>query len=193
MPVLVLASTSPFRRQILEGAGLLVRAVAPGVDEVLDVDGGPEVNARRLALAKARAVAVHTGGWVLGADQVVWDGREVFGKPSDPADHLERLRALRGRHHDLVTGWALLGPGVEAVGLERTRLWVRAELTDAELAAYVATGEGSGCAGGYAAEGHGAWLFERIEGDWFNVLGLPLFAVLGALRRHGWRYGEHHA
>jgi septum formation protein len=126
---------------------------------------------------------------VVGADQVLWDGHEVIGKPADAADHLRRLRGFRGRSHTLLTGWHVVGPGgVHRSGVERTVLWVRGDLSDAELAAYVATGEGTGCAGGYAVEGHGAWLFERIDGDWFNVVGLPLLAVLTALRELGWRY-----
>jgi len=96
---------------------------------------------------------------------------------------------MRGCWHDLVTGWALLGPGVRHISCHTTRLRVREDLGDDELVAYVATGEGSGCAGGYAIEGHGVWLFDRIEGDWFNILGLPLLDVLDVLRGHGWRYG----
>ncbi len=176
---------------MLEGAGFRVECEAPGVDERAVSEPDPRRLAGQLATAKARAVAHRRPGHlILGADQVVTDGVEVWGKPVDAADHLARLQAMRGRSHDLVTGFCLLGPGVEEVGLETTRLWVRADLTDAELEAYVATGEGSGCAGGYAAEGQGAWLFSRIEGDWFNVIGLPLLRVIDALRRHGWQFGE---
>jgi septum formation protein len=194
MTTLTLASTSPSRRRILEAAGLRVRCVAPGVDERSVVEGSPERLAVTLALLKAQAVArLHPDAWVVGADQVVTDDAaagapRIWGKPPGPAEHLARLREMRGRPHDVVTGYAVLAPGVEHVGTETTRLWMRADLTDAELAAYVATGEGSGCAGGYAVEGNGGWLFERIEGDWPNVLGLPLLRVLDVLRRHGWRY-----
>ena len=189
MSELILASTSPWRRQMLESAGLSVRAISPGVDERAIVDDDPGSLARRLAHMKAVAVARQfPAAVVLGADQVVSDGREIWGKPLDATDHLARLRSMRGEVHDLITGFALLGPGVEVVGTETTRLWVRPDLTEQELEAYVQTGEGSGCAGGYAAEGRGAFLFSRIEGDWFNVLGLPLFRVLDALRAHGWRF-----
>jgi septum formation protein len=191
VPLIVLASTSPWRKAMLEAAGFRVECEPPGVDERAVSEPDPRRLAAVLAEAKARAVARRRpDAWVLGADQVVTDGAEVWGKPLDPADHLARLQAMRGRSHDLVTGFCLLGPdGVEEIGLETTRLWVRDDLTDDELRAYVATGEGSGCAGGYAAEGQGAWLFSRIEGDWFNVMGLPLLRVIDALRRHRWRYG----
>lgn len=194
MPELILASTSEWRRKMLADVGLVARGVASGVDEGHEGITDPPVLARFLARKKAAAVALrHPQAWVLGADQVVCDAvrrDRIWGKPEDPADHLERLRAMRGRAHDLVTGWCLLGPGVDREGHCETRLHVRADLGDAELAAYVATGEGSGCAGGYMAEGRGAFLFERIDGDWFNVLGLPILDVFGALRDLGWRFGE---
>ncbi|MBN2799621.1 MAG: septum formation protein Maf [Deltaproteobacteria bacterium] len=190
MPELILASASVSRRQILEGAGLPVRVEVARVQEELEEGVGPERMAVRLALLKATEVHRRfPDAWVLGADQVVWDGAELSGKPQDPADHLARLMAMRGKAHRLVTGFALLAPGVRRTGVESTVMKVRAELSREELLAYVKSGEGSGCAGGYAAEGHGAWLFEAVEGDWFNVLGLPLFRVLTMLREEGWRYG----
>lgn len=189
MTDLVLASTSPWRLKMLVDAGLLVRGVAPGVDERSD-EPDPVRRAEALALRKARAVAAREpGAWVIGADQVVFDGVEIFGKPADDADHLARLRGMRGRAHALITGVALLTPGGERLLHERTAMHVRADLTEDELRAYVACGEGSGCAGGYAAEARGAFLFERVEGDFFNVIGLPLLRVFGALRELGWRFG----
>jgi septum formation protein len=95
---------------------------------------------------------------------------------------------LRGRAHRLVTGVCIVAPGGRELRfVEETVLHGRPDLSDAELAAYVASGEGSGCAGGYAIEGRGAQLFARIEGDYFNVIGLPLFRVVDALRGMGWR------
>lgn len=194
MPDLILASTSPWRRQMLHAAGLPARGEAPGVDEDPRGETDPVRLAVGLAGRKARAVAARwPEAWVLGADQVVCDAvarDQIWGKPRDPADHLARLRSMRGRSHVLITGWALVGPGLARDGWCETALHVRADLTDDELAAYVACGEGSGCAGGYMAEGRGAFLFDRIDGDWFNVLGLPLLDVFGALRELGWRFGE---
>jgi septum formation protein len=191
MTELVLASTSPWRRKMLEDAGVRVTGIAPGVEERLDQDVEPARLASRLAASKADAVAARCPGrWVLGADQVVHDGMEIFGKPKNEEDHRARLLAMRGRSHALVTGWALRGPGDPADGLAVTWMHVRSTLSEEEIARYVATGEGTHCAGGYAAERLGAFLFERVEGDWFNVIGLPLFDVLSALRARGWRFGE---
>lgn len=190
MEAILLASTSPWRAAILERAGVPVRPVAPAVDESHIVDRDPAQQAQLRADAKAEAVREqHPRAWILGADQVVWDGRRITGKPTGAAEQLARLRSMRGQSHELRTAYCLLGPGVERRGCVRTRLWVRADVEESELAAYVATGEGRGCAGGYAAEGLGAMLFERIEGDWHNVIGLPLYAVLGELRAAGWRVG----
>lgn len=178
---------------MLTHAGIPVRSVPPDLDE-REVERGlgstdPIEVAQALAEAKAAQVAGRVDGLVLAADQVIFDGERVIGKPDDPAEHLRRLRAFAGRSHDLFTAWCLLGAdGARRSGVERTRLWVREDLEPAELEAYVATGEGSGCAGGYAIEGHGAWLFERVDGCHFNILGLPLFAVISALRELGWRY-----
>jgi septum formation protein len=195
VPELILASTSPWRRQILVDAGLKVRAEASHVDEsqVSSLDATYLVEA--LALRKAVAVANRfPDAWVIGADQVAHDARspsEIWGKPRDPAAHLEQLRRIRGRPHTLTTGFAIVAPGFTETGHEASVLYGRADLEDGELQAYVDTEEGRFCAGGYAAEGRGGFLFERIEGDWFNVLGLPLFRILGILRSHGWRFGDH--
>lgn len=190
MRELILASTSPWRRALLAEVGLAVRCEAPGVDEASD-EADPEALARELAVRKARAVAARfPDAWVIGADQVAFDleDRAPFGKPRDPADHLARLRGMVGRTHGLVTGLALTGPGFEDVIAEETRMVVRADLADDELAAYVATGEGSGCAGGYAAERRGAFLFARVDGDFFNVVGMPVLRLFELFRHRGWRF-----
>lgn len=183
---LILASESPWRRELLERAGVPCEGRAHTVDEYALVEADPVVRARELALAKARSLADATDSWVLGADQVCHLDGHIFHKPVDADDHLDQLRALRGRTHELVTGVALVGPGVEEVFDERTRITLR-ELGDDELRAYLATGEGGGCAGGYQVEGQGAQLIERVDGDWFNVVGLPVLRVVSVLRSHGWR------
>lgn len=183
MDVMVLASTSPARRELLDRAGIVFETEAPGVDEVLVRDAPGVQQARALALAKARAVAVrHPGRVVVGADQVlVCDGR-TFGKPADEAAARAQLGMLAGRTHALVTAIAICAPGRESVvDHEETHLTFRA-LTEADVRAYVATGEWQGCAGGYRVEGRGIALFERLDGDWTNVLGLPMPRLLGHLR-----------
>ncbi len=190
-PRLVLASSSVWRRQMLRDAGLDCDAEDPAVDEATITAPGPVALALARAEAKADAVAARNpDALVLGADQVAFVGQEVFGKPTGPGDHLRRLQQLRQHPHELVTGVALVGPGVRRTLSERTRLVFRSDLTDAELATYVASGEGTGCAGGYRVEARGSWLIERIEGDWFNVVGLPVFRVIAALRQLGWRLEE---
>lgn len=182
----ILASTSPARRSLLASVGLAHEAESPGVDEEVPAGTPPAEMARALALRKAAAVAArHPDSIVIGADQVLDLDGKPFGKPADEAEALAGLHRLSGRSHDLVTGLALFAPGTAPlVEEERTTLHVRA-LVDDELRRYIDTGEWQGCAGGYRVEGRGLALFERIEGDWTNVLGLPMPRLLGHLRRLG--------
>ncbi|MCB9743041.1 MAG: septum formation protein Maf [Alphaproteobacteria bacterium] len=185
---IVLASGSPWRRALLRDVGIPCDAVEPGVDESSISPVDPSERALARALAKARKVQhLHPRALVIGADQVAHLDGEVFGKPLDADDHLERLRRIRGRAHDLITGVVVIWQGEEHHFCETTRVHVRADLSEAELAAYVADGEGAGCAAGYQAERLGAQLIERIEGDWFNVIGLPVYRLLTLLRQLGWR------
>ncbi len=186
---LILASSSESRRQLLQQAGLPTTVVAPQVDEDEVTNSDPTQLAVLRAQLKADAVArLHPQQLVLGADQIVYDGHEIFGKPANANDHTQRLLSMRGKSHQLITGYCLLGPDFRRTGSELTTLTVRADLRDEEIRAYVRSGEGSQCAGGYAAEGHGAWLFSSIDGDWFNVLGLPLLTIIDLLREAGWSY-----
>ncbi|MCB9669324.1 MAG: Maf family protein [Alphaproteobacteria bacterium] len=191
MPRLVLASSSPWRRRILGDAGLDVSCVSPSIDEGAFV--APDPAERALAIARAKAAAVEIGPDAIGiaADQVVYDPVRgtIFGKPEDDGAHVARLLDLRGRTHHLVTGFVVWSAGWEESGVTVARVAVRADVTEEEIRAYVATGEASGCAGGYAAEAGGSFLIDHIVGDQFQVIGLPLYAVYGALRRHGWRFG----
>ncbi len=168
-----------------------MEAIAPEVDEDIGIEDPVEL-VRTLAVRKATAVAErHPQAWVVGADQVVFDpvAREPWGKPPHAEAHRARLAHLRGRRHDLVTGLALVRPGGTDVAHALSSLWMRSDVTDDEIAAYVACGEGTWCAGGYAVEGLGSFLFERIEGDYTNVLGLPMPTLYGLLRAAGWRFG----
>lgn len=124
---------------------------------------------------------------MIGSDQVLAFAGEVWGKPENAAIARHQLRRLSGRSHELVTAFAVVVPGGETI-LEHveTRLQLHA-LTPEEIAGYVATGEWEGCAGGYRVEGRGLALFERIDGDWTNVLGLPVPRLLTILRRFGIR------
>jgi septum formation protein len=172
-PPLLLASTSPQRRAILEQLGLPFEVVAPRYDEQGDGLISPVELVRAHAAGKARSVTGEAAGRpVLGVDTaVVVDGR-VLGKPMDGAEAGEMLRLLAGRAHVVVSGLCLLGAGWEVVEHEETSVWFR-ELTPRDVAAYLESGEWRGRAGGYAIQGRGAALVARIEGDYLNVVGLP--------------------
>jgi nucleoside triphosphate pyrophosphatase len=165
-PPLLLASTSPRRREILEQLRVPFDAVPPRFEEAED---DPVAH----ALGKARSVLAGADGRpVLGCDtEVVLAGR-VYGKPAGPEEAEEMLESLAGRTHDVVSGLALLTPAWEEVHRETTRVSFR-ELTPRDIASYVASREWEGRAGGYAIQGRGAALVERIEGDYLNVVGLP--------------------
>ncbi len=169
---LILASSSPRRRAILEQLGVAFRVEAPDVVEL--TEGEPRQLVVRNALLKLRAVP---GARVLAVDSmVVWDGR-AHGKPADAAEARRWLRELSGRWHEVMGGIALRDEGEERTELAVTRVRFR-ELSDADIERYLASGEWRDRAGGYAIQELGAMLVEGIEGDWFNVVGLPVPALL---------------
>ena len=172
-PPLLLASTSPQRRAILEQLHIPFDVAAPRYEEDDPPDADPAELVRRHALGKARSVAADAGNRpVLGVDTTVaLDGR-IYAKPADAGDAERMLDELSGRTHAVVSGLALVTPGWELVEDSSTLVTFR-RLTPRDLAAYVASGEWEGRAGGYAIQGLGAALVERIEGDYLNVVGLP--------------------
>ena len=170
---LLLASTSPQRRAILEQLAIPFDVVAPDYVEH-DPPGADAVElVREHARGKARSVAAEAGDRpVLGVDTtVVLDGR-VYGKPADATEAELMLGALGGRTHTVVSGVCLLTPGWEVVQHASTDVTFR-ELTPREVAHHLADGEWEGRAGAYAIQGRGAALVERIDGDYLNVVGLP--------------------
>jgi septum formation protein len=173
-PPLLLASTSPQRRAILEQLGLPFDVVAPSYEEGVAEGGANAAElVREHAAGKARSVADGAGERpVLGVDTVVHLGGRIFGKPATPDEAAEMLDALAGRTHEVVSGLALVTPGWELVERDVTLVRFRA-LTPRDVGFYVAAGEWEGRAGGYAIQGLGASLVERIEGDYLNVVGLP--------------------
>ncbi len=172
-PPLLLASTSPQRRIILEQLGIPFDVVAPDYEEhdQPGMDAVELVNAH--ALGKARSVADQADGRpVLGVDTAVVLGGRVYGKPANAEAAAEMLDALGGETHLVVSGLALLTPGWELVEHVVTRVTFR-ELTPRDVAVYVASGEWEGRAGAYAIQGRGAALVRGIDGDYLNVVGLP--------------------
>ena len=169
---MILASSSPRRRAILEQLGVDFRVETPEVDEL--TEGEPRALVVQNALLKLRAVP---GERVLAADSmVVWDGR-AHGKPRDREEAERWLRELSGRWHEVMGGIALREGGEERTALAVTRVRFR-ELSDADIERYLADGEWRDRAGGYAIQELGAMLVEEIEGDWFNVVGLPVPALI---------------
>jgi septum formation protein len=169
-PLLVLASSSPQRRAILEGLGVGFEVAVPAVEEA--AEGDPRTLVLENAVRKARSVPASATP-VLGADTLVALGEHGLGKPRDESEAREYLTALSGRDHEVHSGLALLGPDGERVATATTRVRFRA-LSQPHLDWYLGSGEWRERAGGYAIQGRGAALVEQIEGDYWNVVGLPV-------------------
>lgn len=179
---LILASTSPQRRAILEQLRIPFEVVTPSYVESDSPGLEPAELVRMHAEGKARSVA-EEDRVTLGVDTaVVLDGR-VYGKPADPADAERMLHELSGRTHAVVSGLCLIGPELEVVGHEVTDVSFRL-LTSGAIAGYLESGEWEGRAGAYAIQGLGGRLVERIDGDYLNVVGLPGALLVGLLDRH---------
>jgi septum formation protein len=185
--VLVLASASPRRHELLGWLGVPYAVDAPDVDEEPSPGERPADLVRRLACAKAVAVAARrTGDWVLGADTAVEVDGRALGKPADRAEAADMLARLAGREHRVLTALALVAPGrrLRAERLVESRVRFRA-LSRAAIAAYVTTGEPDDKAGAYAIQGRGAGLIAGVEGSFTNVMGLPLEQVERVLEEAG--------
>jgi len=187
-PILILASGSPRRRQLLEMLGIEVAIQPPHVPEIREPHELPQPYVERLAREKAASVS---GDLVLAADTTVVVEGEVLEKPADPDDALRMLRRLQGRTHQVITAIALKTSGGTLTATDITAVTFRAA-DDAFLAAYVATGEPMDKAGAYGIQGYGAALVEGIQGDFFSVMGLPVRLVLQLLEQagHPYRFGS---
>jgi nucleoside triphosphate pyrophosphatase len=180
-PPILLASTSPQRRGILEQLRIPFEVATPRYEEADRAGASPAELVRAHATGKARSVAGEAGDRpVLGVDTtVVLDG-SVHGKPAGLEEAAEMLEALGGRTHQVLSGMCVLTPGWEDVREEVTAVTFRA-LTARDIAVYVASGEWEGRAGAYAIQGLGGGLVERIEGDYLNVVGLPAALLIRLL------------
>lgn len=178
---LTLASSSPQRRAILEQLGLPFEVVQPSYVERDDGELPPAELVRAHAAGKARSVADEAGDrLVLGVDTAVVVGDRILGKPRDEQEAADMLGLLAGRTHTVISGLCLRNPTSEAVDHEETSVVFR-PLGPGEAEAYVATGEWRGRAGAYAIQSRGAALVERIEGDYLNVVGLPVALLVRLL------------
>ena len=183
---LILASESPRRKSLLRQVNLPFHAAPSHVAED-QVKGKPSVKASWLAEKKARAVHPEfNNSWILGADTIVVVGEEILGKPHDHHDAESMLYLLRGKEHEVITGFCLLNPEGDVAQTEAITTLVKMKWSAAdEIKAYIATGEPFGKAGGYAIQGIGVFMVESISGSYTNVVGLPLCAVIKSLLAAG--------
>jgi septum formation protein len=188
--VIVLASASPRRQELLRNAGIPFTVCPANIPEIPLPGEGPRACAERLARQKAQAV-MQPGKIVLGADTIVVVDREILGKPRDKVDAMRMLRLLSGRTHQVITGVCLalrtenqkLETGFEDVRSETT-LVTMTTLSDEDIHSYIESGEPMDKAGAYAIQGMASRWIPRIDGDYFNVVGLPVALVQRMLKEH---------
>jgi septum formation protein len=186
MPI-VLASASPRRRELLQEAGVDFVVKPANIPELRLAGENARAFAERIAREKALTVLADSAAepqYVLGADTVVVLGDLVLGKPENQQHAATMLRLLSGRHHQVITGVCLMGANFEDVRSETTTVYISA-LSDREIRAYIATGEPMDKAGAYAIQGFASRWIQKIEGDYSNVVGLPVELVLRMMREHG--------
>ena len=179
---LILASQSPRRRQMIECLGLKPDIQPADIDETPLVNEAPLPHVIRLARAKAQAI--ESKDRVLAADTIVVLGHRILGKPQDFEDFCDMMRALSGQTHQVHTAWCLRHDQVLTEGVGTTSVTF-ASLSDLQIQAYWDSGEPQDKAGGYGIQGMGSLFVERIEGDFNNVVGLPLREVAFALAKSG--------
>jgi septum formation protein len=179
--MLILASASPRRRDLLTQAGLRFDVLPAHIDETLHPNESPTAYVQRLALEKAQAIhALHPNATVLGADTTVVVDQKILNKPTDLADAERMLRTLSNHVHQVHTGIAVVTAATQHTHVETTSVFFSA-IPDAELSHYLATNDSLDKAGAYGIQGYAARWIPRIEGDFFNVMGLPIAATIALL------------
>ena len=184
---IVLASASPRRRELMEMLGVPALRILPAKGEEIAPEGlGPEEMVKALSAAKAREVAALCGedDVIVGADTIVWHEGRVFGKPHSRGEAIAMLESLSGATHQVFTGVTVIRGDRELREAEMSYVHFR-KLSEREIEAYVDTGEPMDKAGAYGAQGKAALFVRGIEGDFFNVMGLPLCRLGEMLRRQG--------
>ncbi|MEO8041376.1 MAG: Maf family protein [Acidobacteriota bacterium] len=183
LPKLVLASGSPRRSEIMNSVGWEFTRAVPDIDETERDGEDPQAYVRRLAKEKAEVVAAsHPDQIVLAADTTVVINDQIIGKPTDIPDARRMLRMLAGNWHEVLTGIAVINNGNTEVGLQRTRVKF-AEMTEAEIHFLADEGDPLDKAGAYAVQAQAALFIEGIEGDYWNVVGLPISLVYEMVRK----------
>lgn len=186
---IILASASPRRKELLEQLGYRFEVIPSQADEQEVPGETPEEHVERLSLDKAREVSTRDdidSRWIIGSDTIVLRDGVILGKPTDDEDAAGILASLSGRAHRVLSGYAILDrkTGESRSAAVATRVNFRT-LTAAEIAGYIASGEPADKAGAYAIQGLGAFMVERIEGSYSNVVGLPLCELVLALEELG--------
>ncbi|KXG11474.1 Septum formation protein Maf [Anoxybacillus sp. P3H1B] len=187
---LILASSSPRRKQLLNMAGLHFDILASEIDEHIQANQTPEELVQSLAYQKAKEVQrKHRDAYVIGADTIVVHEGQALGKPKTKQEAFEMLNRLSGQTHEVFTGVAILSPEKETVFAERTAVmfW---EMTKEEIWEYIETGEPMDKAGAYGIQGKGALFVKQIVGDYFSVVGLPLSRTIRELKKLDWKQEE---
>ena len=187
MKKLILASASPRRKELLQKIGLKFEVDASNCAEEIDPAALPEELVRRISIDKAKAVAPrHQNAVIIAADTIGVIGKKVLGKPHTAAEARKMLAQISGKAHLVITGLTVLDTATDKIITKTvtTKVYIK-KLTPLEIDAYVATGEPLDKAGAYGIQGLGAVIVERIEGDYYNVVGLPLFTLTEVLKEFG--------
>lgn len=187
MQNLILASSSPRRKELLENLRLSFTISSSEVDESFDPALSPEDVVMDLAERKAQVIfKENPNAYVIGSDTIVVADGEVLGKPSDNAEAVKMLKKLSGKRHDVFTGVSILSPNGTSRFFEKTEVWFW-ELTDEEINFYVQSGEPLDKAGAYGIQQLGSMLVKKINGDYFAVVGLPVARTYRELKRLGYQ------
>ena len=187
MKRIILASASPRRKELLEKLGLKFEVDASNCEEEIDPVLGPDELVRRISITKAKSVAQrHQDAVIIAADTIGVIGKKLLGKPHTADEAGKMLAQISGKSHEVITGFTILDTVTNKImtGTVSTKVYIK-KLTQQEIAAYVQTGEPLDKAGAYGIQGRGAVIVEKIEGDYYNVMGLPLSALTEALIEFG--------
>ena len=187
MKRIILASASPRRKELLEKIGLKFEVDASDCAEEIDPALEPDELVHRISLAKAKSVTSrHKDTIIIAADTIGVIGKKLLGKPHTADEARKMLAQISGKSHEVITGFTVLDTASNKVfsGTVNTKVYIK-KLTGQEIAAYVRTGEPLDKAGAYGIQGLGAVIVEKIEGDYYNVMGLPLNALTNALKEFG--------
>ena len=187
MKRIILASASPRRKELLEKLGLKFEVDASNCEEEIDPVLGPDELVRRISITKAKAVAQrHQDAVIIAADTIGVIGKKLLGKPHTADEAGKMLAKISGKSHEVITGFTILDTVTNKImtGTVSTKVYIK-KLTRQEIAAYVQTGEPLDKAGAYGIQGLGAVIVKKIEGDYYNVMGLPLSALTEALIEFG--------